>query len=320
VRQATAPGATAVHEVNEDADFPNMCDLAEVNRGDIQAGFGEADRVFEDSFETPWVHQGFLEPHVTLASSNPASGRLTIWTSTQAQFNQRAEIAYVLGLPLSHVRVIGLPVGGAFGGKNALCAEPICAELARRAGRPVKIVLSRRDDFYATRACGASVLELKTGVKRDGTLVALQARLLFDTGAYPGAQHGIGASLLQGPYRIPNLAVKAYSVYTNRPPAGARRALTSPHVHFALESQLDIIADGLGLDPVEVRLRNALRKGDPVLGDMRMPYTVAGKVIRAAADRAGWPLRQAQGKLRRRRTGGRLRPGCRSMRTGRCRS
>ena len=299
VREAIKRGATRIHDESEDPKQPNIAGLAEVKRGDVEAGFAAADRVFEDTFETPWVHQGFLEPHVSLAAMDPASGRVTVWTSTQAQFNQRADLADLLRLPMSHIRVIGLPVGGAFGGKNAVCVEPIAAELARRAGRPVKVVVSRREDFVATRPCGASAMELKTGVKKDGTLVALRARLLFDTGGYPGAQHGVGASLAQGPYRVPNLEVKSYSVYTNRPPAGARRALTSPHVHFALESHLDIIAQALGIDPLEIRLRNALRKGDPVLGGMEMPYTIARKVIRTAAEKAGWEGRPA------RRSGGR---------------
>jgi len=291
VREAIRSGAPAVHEQSEDPKLPNVCGVAEVRRGNLQAGFRQAHRIFEDTFETPWVHQGFIEPHVSLASVDPASGRVTVWTSTQAQFNQREGLAHALGLPIGKIRVIGLPVGGAFGGKNALCVEPICAQLARRAGRPVKMVVSRSDDFYATQPCGAAVIELKTGVKKDGTLVAFQARLLFDTGAHPGAQHSTGAVLAQGPYRIPNLHVKAYAVYTNKPPAGARRALTSPHVHFALESQLDIIAHALDLDPVEIRLRNALRKGDPVLGGASMPYTSAGKVVRTAAERAGWAHR-----------------------------
>jgi CO/xanthine dehydrogenase Mo-binding subunit len=294
VRQALRPGAPPVHDESDDPDLPNVCSVVEIKRGDATSGFAAADRVFEDVFETPWVHQGFLETHASLATADPVTGRVTVWTTTQAQFNQRADISQVLGLPIGKVRVIGLPVGGAFGGKNALCVEPVCAELARRSGRPVKVVVSRRDDFYATRPCGASVLELKTGVRKDGSLLALEARLLFDTGAHPGAQHSTGAVLVQGPYRIPNLAVKSYSVYTNRPPAGARRALTSPHVHFALESQLDIIAHALHLDPLTVRLRNALRKGDPVLGGQRMPYSAAAKVIRSAAERAGWARRRSR--------------------------
>ena len=248
VREAIQPGAPAVHDASEDPKLPNVCDVAEVKRGDVQAGFAASDRIFEETYETPWVHQGFLEPHVSLASVDPGTGRTRVWTSTQAQFNQREEIADILGLAMSQLRIIGLPVGGAFGGKNAICVEPICAALARRSGRPVKMVVSRRDDFYATRVCGGAVLELKTGVKRDGTILALQARLLFDTGAHPGAQHGTGAVLVQGPYRIPNLAVKAYAIYTNKPPAGSRRALTSPHVHFAIDSQMDIMAEALSQD------------------------------------------------------------------------
>jgi CO/xanthine dehydrogenase Mo-binding subunit len=292
VYEAVRADATPIHDESDDPDLSNVCDVAEITRGSVENGFAQADHIFEDAFETPWVHQGFIEPHVSLASYEPESGKLTVWTSTQAQFNQRSDLAHLLGVPMSRIRVIGLPVGGAFGGKNAVCVEPIAAQLARRSGRPVKIVVSRSDDFVATRPCGASSLELKTGVMENGTLVALQARLLFDTGAHPGAQHSTGAALAQGPYRIPHLAVRAYSVYTNKPPAGARRALTSPHVHFALESHLDIIAQALSIDPLEIRLRNAIRKGDRVLGGMEMPYTSAAEVIRAAAEDAGWSGRR----------------------------
>jgi len=305
VREAIGPDTPRVHEVSEDPDLPNVCGVAAVNRGDVDAGFAEADHIFEDTFETPWVHQGFLEPHCALASASPTDDRITIWTSTQDQFGQRAGIAYILGLHMNRVRVIGLPVGGAFGGKIALCVEPVCAELSRRTGRPVKLVVSRREDFVATRPCGAAVLELKTGVRKDGGLVALQARLLFDTGAYAGAQNDNGASLVQGPYRIPNLAVKSYAIYTNKPAAGARRALASPHVHFAIESQMDIIAHALRLDPVEMRRRNALREGDPVLGDMEMPYTIAARVIECAAERAGWSTRPSPSRRSGRKVRGR---------------
>ncbi|HUU54133.1 MAG TPA: xanthine dehydrogenase family protein molybdopterin-binding subunit [Armatimonadota bacterium] len=291
VREAVAPGAPKIHEESEDPKLPNIAGVAKVKRGDVEAGFAEADRIFEDTFETPWVHQGFIEPHVSLADADPSTGKITIWTSTQAQFNQRADIAESLDLPLGKVRVIGLPVGGAFGGKIALCVEPIVGELARRSGRPVKLVVNRREDFVASRPCGAAVMELKTGVKNDGTLVALQARMLFDTGAHPGAQHGTAAALAQGPYRLPNVDIEASAVYTNKAPAGPRRSLTSPHVHFALESQLDIIASALRIDPLEIRLRNAARKGDSVAGGLTMPYEVAARVIRTAANRAGWSRR-----------------------------
>ena len=292
VRQAVSLGAPKIHAESEDPELPNIAGTSKMKHGDVEAGFAQADRVFEDTFETPWVHQGFLEPHVSLAEVNRGTGRVTVWTSTQAQFNQRSDIAQMLGLPLGKVRVIGLPIGGAFGGKIALCLEPIVAELARRSGRPVKAIVSRRDDFVATRPCGAAVMELKTGVKKDGTLVAFQARMLFDTGAYAGAQHDTAASLAQGPYRMPNVDVTAYAVYTNKAPAGPRRALTSPHVHFALESQLDIIAAALGMDPLKIRLKNAARKGDTVAGGLTMPYDSVAKVIRTAADGAGWSPRR----------------------------
>jgi len=288
VRDAVKRGAARVHEKSEDNTMPNVADVATIKRGSVARGFASSELVLESAFETPWVHQGFLEPHVSLASVDPGNGRITIWTSTQAQFNQRTDLARILGVPMSRLRVIGLPVGGAFGGKNDLCVEPLVAELARRCGRPVKLVVSRKDDFAATHPCGAAVMELKAGVKRDGTLVALQARMLFDTGAYPGAQNGNGASLVPGPYRWQHLDIQSYSVYTNKPSAGARRALAAPHVHFAIESLLDMIAVELKIDPVQLRLKNALRAGDPVLGGMTMPFTVAAKVIKAAAERANW--------------------------------
>ena len=291
VRSAIEPNAARVHEESESREFPNVCDETTVKRGDIAEGFAAADHIFEDTFETPWVHQGYLEPHSSIAEWN-ASGKLTVWTSTQGQFGVRSALCRALKLPMSRVRVIGMPVGGGFGGKGGVILEPIAAELSRRCGRPVRMVMTQREEFLANRPCGGSVLELKTGVKRNGELVALQARLLFDTGAYGGAQSGLGAVLVQGPYRIPNLSVKAYSIYTNKPSAGARRALTAPHVHFAIESQLDIIADALGIDPLEMRLRNVMGKGDPVVGNATMPYSLPEKVIRAAAQRSGWRRRR----------------------------
>jgi CO/xanthine dehydrogenase Mo-binding subunit len=291
VRSAAEPDAARVHEQSESREFPNVCDETTVRRGDVSKGFAAADHVFEDTFETPWVHQGYLEPHASVADWDGASGKLTVWTSTQGQFGVRSAVARALKLPMSRVRVIGMAVGGGFGGKGGVILEPIASELSRRCGRPVKMVMTREEEFLANRPCGASVLELKTGVKSNGEIVALQARLLFDTGAYGGAQSGTGATLVQGPYRIPNLLVRAYAIYTNKPSAGARRALTAPHVHFAIESQLDIIAHALGIDPLEIRLRNVMGKGDPVAGGA-MPYSLPEKVIRAAAERARWSQQQ----------------------------
>jgi len=291
LRAAIEMGATRVHEGHDGYDFPNVCEGVTVTRGDISTGFATADHVFEDTFETPWVHQGYLEPHASVADWNAASGRMTVWTSTQSQFPVRRAVARSLQLPMSRVRVIGMAVGGGFGGKGSPLLEPVTAELSRRCRRPVKMVMTREEEFLANRPCGGSVLELRTGVKRNGELVALEARLLFDTGAYGGAQTGTGAELVQGPYRIPNLRVSAYSIYTNRPGVGARRALTAPHVHFAIESEIDIIAHALGMDPLEMRLRNVMGKGDPVAGGT-MPYSLPEKVIRAAAERAGWSRRR----------------------------
>ncbi len=294
VRAAIEPGAPRIHTDSESRELPNVADETTVRRGDVAAGFAAADRIFEDTFETPWVHQGYLEPHVAIADWDAATARMTVWTSSQGQFGVRSSVARALGIPVTSVRVVVPAVGGGFGGKGAVILEPIAAVLSRRCGRPVKMLMTREEEFLANRPCGGSVLELKTGVKSDGRIVALEARLLFDTGAYRGAQAGTGATLVQGPYRIPNLLVTAYAVYTNKPSAGARRALTAPHVHFAIESQLDIIARSLGIDPLEIRLRNVMRAGDPVAGGT-MPYSLPEKVIRAAAARAGWSRREKRG-------------------------
>jgi CO/xanthine dehydrogenase Mo-binding subunit len=293
VRSAIQPGAARVHEESESPELPNICEEITVKRGDVAAGFAAADHVFEDTFGTPWVHQGYLEPHAAIADWDEGTGRLTVWTSTQGQFAVRNAVARALELPMSRVRVIGMPVGGGFGGKGGVILEPIAAELSRGCRRPVRMVMTRQEEFLANRPCGGSVLELKTGVKKSGEIVALQARLLFDTGAYGGAQSGTGATLVQGPYHVSNILVTAYSVYTNKPSAGARRALTAPHVHFAIESQLDIIAHALGIDPLEIRLRNVIREGDPVAGNATMPYSLPEKVIQAAAERSGWSRRRA---------------------------
>lgn len=301
VRTAIAPHAPQVHEGAERDGLYNVCDFATVVRGDVKRGFAAADHVFENTFETPWVHQGYIEPHATVASWESAAKKLTVWTSTQAQFSVRSSVANALGLPQSRVRVVGMAVGGGFGGKGGALLEPITAALSRRVGRPVKLVMTREEEFLANHPCGGAVVSLKSGVKKDGTLVAFEARVLFDTGAYGGAQTGIGAELTTGPYRTPNVRVKAYAIYTNKPSAGARRALTAPHVHFAVESQMDIIAHALGLDPVAFRLKNVMKKGDPVAGGT-LPYSLPGKVMRAAAERAGWgkrPKAEGRGRLAR---------------------
>ncbi|MBI4641672.1 MAG: xanthine dehydrogenase family protein molybdopterin-binding subunit [Candidatus Tectomicrobia bacterium] len=242
----------------------NVCTYTEVKVGDVEKGFAESDYIFEDRFETPMVHQTYLEPKSAMAAVD-ASGKLTVWTTTQGQFSVRASLAEILQMPLSQIRVIPTEIGGGFGGKLAAIVEPVCALLALKTGRPVKITMSRDEDFVASTPRHPCIIEVKTGVKKDGTLVARQAKIYLGTGGYATSGTYITPGMtprLSGPYKIPHVYFEGFAVYTNQPPCGAYRAPGSPQATFAFESQMDIIAKKLGIDPIELRRKNALQKSD----------------------------------------------------------
>ncbi len=239
----------------------NVSDHVRYTRGDIAQGFREADLILEFTYRTSPVHQAYIEPHTTTAALDPATEILTIWTSTQDPFGVREEVADFLGWPENRIRVVPTPVGGGFGGKFTLL-EPLVAALAVHTRRPVRLTLTRQEEFLLGTPAHAAIITLKTGVKRDGTLTALQARLIFDAGAFPGAPHRIAANLLGSFYRFPHYEIEAFEVLTNKPGVGAYRAPGAPQALFALESQMDEMARQLGLDPLEFRLRNAMEEGD----------------------------------------------------------
>ncbi len=228
--------------------------------GDVEQGFAQSDLTFEDTFVTQRAHQAYLEPRACLARSE-ADGGVTLWTSTQSPFGVRASVAKILNLPLHRVRIIPTVVGGAFGGKIDVLLEPIAARLTQLAGRPVKMALSRREEFIASQTRGRNVLSLKTGVKRDGTIVAREGRFIFDMGA-SGDDSDFLTYLGNGVYRTPNVRLTGISVYTDHITTSPFRAPKVPQLMFALESQMDRIARALGLDPLETRLKNAIAKGD----------------------------------------------------------
>ncbi len=239
----------------------NISDHVRYTRGDIAQGFREADLILEFTYRTSAVHQAYIEPHVATAALDPATETLTIWTSTQDPFGVREEVADFLGWPENRIRVIPTPVGGGFGGKFTLL-EPLVAALALHVRRPVRLALTRHEEFLVGTPAHASIITLKTGAKRDGTLTALQARVIFDAGAFPGAPHRIAANLLGSFYRFPHYEIEAFEVLTNKPGVGAYRAPGAPQALFALESQMDEMARQLGLDPLEFRLRNVMEEGD----------------------------------------------------------
>lgn len=260
----------------------NVCNWFPLRRGDVEAGFREADEIFTGTFRTPAQQHVPLEPHTTIAAVE--DGGATIWTSSAAPFTVRAQVAETLRIPASKVRVLTLNVGGAFGAKTYPRLEPLVVAMSWRAGgRPVKVALRPSEEFY-TITRHASTVELKTGVRRDGTIVARQVRILWAAGAYADISPRLiknGGYSSAGPYRIPNVTIDSYAIYTNTTPSGGFRGYGVPQVAWAYESQMDEIAASMAIDPLELRLRNVVHDGDEfatgqVMEDMHLDEMLRG--------------------------------------------
>ncbi len=307
--EAMREGAPLIHENYEEYKaLPmvkgrkgNVCLHKQTIIGDLERGFQEADRIFEHRFFVPMVHQTYIEPHTVLAKVD-ASGKVTVWLPTQAQFPIRAAIAGIFKLPLIKVRVIPTEIGGGFGGKNSPTIEPAAVALAMKSRMPVQIVMSRAEDFQCANPRHSCHLHYKTGVKLDGTIVAREVESVMGTGGYYGSGGVIALrvdALACGPYRIPNVKIDNIIVYTNTASCGPYRAPAGTQITFASESQIDIIAHELGIDPVEMRLKNAVENGDtnPSIG--RLENVNAKETLRKAADASGWgstPRRKNHGR------------------------
>jgi len=265
----------------------NVASQMRFTRGDLERGFAEADLVVERTYRTPVVHQGYLEPQATIVDYDAASGEMTIYTGTQGQFSIRDDICRMLHLPETKVRVVGLEVGGGFGARG-FPFQALCAALALIVKRPVKLVLTRHEDLTSATPAPQAVFDLKARMKRDGTLVALQARAVYDSGAFPGAAMAIGCVMLGGYYRCPNLEIQGFEVLTNKVSVGAYRAPAVPSATFAIDSQMDIMARELGLDPLEVRLKNAVQEGDLLPGDRPYPRIGLRECLEQVRDSAIW--------------------------------
>jgi CO/xanthine dehydrogenase Mo-binding subunit len=265
--------ATVDVQATESTKPSNIASQAKFSRGDIEQGFAEADVVVENTWRSGSMHQGYIEPHVTVADYNKVSGELTIWTGTQGQFFVRDMVSNMLGIPETKLRVIGMELGGGFGGKIVL-TQPLAGALSRLVGRPVKLVFTRADDLLGATPSLQCVVELKTGMKKDGSLTAIKAKVAYDSGAFPGAPAVVGGILIGGYYNFPHLEIESYEVLTNKVSVGAIRAPGAHNVTFAIESHVDMMARQLGLDPLEVRLQNAVGKGD--LMPSKAPYPSIG--------------------------------------------
>jgi CO/xanthine dehydrogenase Mo-binding subunit len=261
------------------AGRPNVTAHLQLRQGDPGGALTAAAATVSGRYALPAVHQGFLEPHVALV--RPDDDGLTVWTPTQGQFLTRKMLAAQLGLPVSRVRVEATTVGGGFGGK-VLLLEPLTALLARLVGRPVRLALTRTEEFLVGRGGPGATIDLELGAAADGTLTGLRARVVFDAGAGRSGLGGMALNLLGGTYRVPNYDLEAFDVATNKTPVAAYRAPGAVQAYFALESAMDELAHRLGLDPIEFRLRNASREGDPRPDGQRWPRIGLVECLEAA--------------------------------------
>jgi CO/xanthine dehydrogenase Mo-binding subunit len=272
--------------------LPNVHSEVRLSIGNLEEGFRRAQRVFENSFKTQWVHQGYLEPHAATVAIDP-SGRIQVWASTKTPYGLRRNLARAVDVPEENIVVHLLPMGGDFGAKSSLMDVPLCYFIAKKSRRPVKMVMSYEEELMAGCPRHPSVIKIRSGVDEDRKICAHKIEIVLNSGAYGAFKPNKQASLSgvengAGAYFIPNAAIEAYCVYTNCVPCGHMRAPGEPQVIFALESHIDMMARELGIDPVEFRLRNALKDGDPVPSGHGFEKVRCRETIQAAAKAAHW--------------------------------
>jgi len=280
----------------------NIVFETDVAEGDVDHAFAQCDAIVEGTFETQAQHHVYLETNGCVADVD-ASGRITLYASCQSVHHAQQRVAEELGEPMARIRVIATRVGGAFGGKHASNLHSIAAWLARAARRPVKLVLSRMQDFEVQRSRHPARIWMKTGARHDGTILARDVRVTLDGGAYADESPAVLAFALlmsRGPYRIPNVRAHGAVVYTNKLRAGSFRGFGNPQATFAGESQIDDLAASLGIDSCELRLRNAMRAGDTAFGGQPVASCIVGDALMRVRDaqRAASPLSPREGTQR----------------------
>ena len=240
----------------------NLASFFRHQRGDLDAGFADAHLVVDRTYRTETVHQGYIEPHAATALYN-GDGQVTIWTSTQGSFAVRGQVAEILKIPVSRLKVVPTEIGGGFGGKINVYVEPVAVVLSQKAGyEPVKIVMSRADVLAATGPTSGSNIRVKIGVDAGGKITAALAELYYEAGAYPGSPVGAAANVSLAPYAIDNLQVDGYDIVVNRPRSAAYRAPGGTNVAFAVESVVNELAEKLGMDAAEFRVLNGAKEND----------------------------------------------------------
>jgi len=283
--EAMGEGAPKVHDPNS-----NICIRHRIHKGNVEKALAQAHLVVEERYTTQMVEHAHIEPHAAIVSWD-ACGRVTVWATIGRISLARTDLARILGLPINQVRVVSTQVGGNFGGKNEITIEPVLALLARKTGRPVKGVYTRRDEFVSSTVRHPFVMDYTTGVTESGRILARKVRIVADAGAYCSWSETTLAKatiLSAGPYMIENFAADAFAVYTNKTVTGAMRGFGAPQICFAYESHMDTIAHRLGLDPLRIRLHNALDEGSTGPTGQVLRSVAAKKALVAAAERFGW--------------------------------
>ena len=275
----------------------NVTNRSEYGHGDIEAGFAAADEIVERSYKTGQTHQGYIEPHACVANCNP-DGTADLWVCTQGHFVYRQNCADLLGLEVSKLRVTSSEIGGGFGGKTHVWTEPVALALSLKAGRPVKLIMSREEVFRASGPTSATSIDVKIGAKKDGTITAASAVLRYTCGPYAGMWAELGAMTSFACYDIENVKTIGFEVLVNRPKVAAYRAPSAPMAAFAVESAIDELADKLSLNALDMRIKNAASEGSkssygPVYGPIGIGPTLEASKAHAHMNA---PLGENQGR------------------------
>ena len=302
--EAMEPGAPALHPElsgyeglpQPESDINNVFAHITWGQGDVEQGFAEADLVFEHTFNAQLMHQAYIEPHACVVSADE-SGQVQLWINNKDPYALREQLAAVWGMDEERIVMHPCSIGGDFGGKGSFMDAPLCYYLSLHSGRPVKMVMDYIQELMAANPRHPATMTIRSGVKRDGTLVARQARVVFDSGGYGAFKPTVylrGADHVCGVYRIPHARIDSYMVYTNNVPKGHMRSPAKPQVVFAVEAHTDLVARELGMDPYEFRQKNLLRNGDSspvghVWQDIR-----AEETLQRAADAIGWETPTAE--------------------------
>ena len=274
----------------------NISNKFEFSLGDLEQGFRDADIIVEKETTTQAVHQGYIEPQAGVAHWQ-ADGKVTVWSSSQGQFTVRDQTARFLGIPVGQVKAVPMEIGGGFGAKGITYVEPVAALLSRKSGRPVKVQLTRTEVFEGTGPTSGTQIKVKVGATKDGKIIAAEAELVYEAGAFPGSPVGAAIQCMMGQYDIPNAHLTAIDVVINRPKAAAYRAPGAPAAAFAMETALDELAEKLEIDPLDFRLMNSGKEGSRRVTGPVNPLVGYIETLQAAKDHQHYNTK-LDGKMR----------------------